>query len=59
MPKADYIYEDPTIASFTASTKPTPYGTYDSDASFISESVSVCKFVSRRLGHPVMQLEIN
>ena len=59
MPKADYIYTDPTVTSFTSPSKPTPYGTYDADLSFISESVSICKFVSRRLGHPVMQLEMN
>jgi len=56
MPKADYIYTDPTTANISGST---PYGTYDNDASFVSESTSVCKFVSRRLGHPVMQLEID
>ena len=51
------VYTDPTsIESITGST---PYGTYDDDASFISESVQICKFVSRRLGHPVMQLEMN
>ena len=32
---------------------------YDNDNSFVTESVSVCKFVARRLGHPVMQLEMN
>ena len=56
MPKADYVYSDPTIYSISGST---PYGTYDNDNSFVSESLSVCKFVSRRLGHPVMQLEID
>ena len=57
MPKADFIYEDPTIAGFTESTSPTPYGIYDNDVSFISESVDVAKYVARKLGHPVMQLE--
>ena len=55
--KFGYVYEDPTSGSqITAST---PYGTYDTDTSFQSESVGICKFVSRRLGHPVMQLEMN
>ena len=51
------VYTDPTsISEITGST---PYGTYDDDPSFISESINICKFVSRRLGHPVMQLEMN
>jgi len=55
--KFQYIYEDPTQAlQITGST---PYGTYDNDTSFQNESIGICKFVSRRLGHPVMQLEMN
>ena len=57
MSKFSYIYEDPTYPhQITGST---PYGTYDNDISFQSESFQACKFVSRRLGHPVMQLEFN
>ena len=59
MSKFNFIYEDPTEAQFTTSSAPTPYGIYDDDISFISESVSVAKYVSRKLGHPVMQLEFN
>jgi len=59
MPKFDFIYTDPTISNFTTSATPTPYGIYDADNSFISESVQVAKYVSRKLGHPVMQLEFN
>ena len=59
MPKFDFIYSDPTVSGFTSSTSPTPYGTYDSDNAFISESVDVCKWVAKRLGHPTMQLEFN
>ena len=57
MPKSQYIYSDPTIA--TSANGDTPYGIYDSDVAFISESVDVAKYVSRKLGHPVMQLEFN
>jgi hypothetical protein len=57
MPKSQYIYVDPTIS--TSAKNDTPYGLYDSDASFISESVDVSKYVARKLGHPVMQLEFN
>ena len=57
MPKSQYIYSDPTID--TSANGDTPYGIYDSDTAFISESVDVAKYVSRKLGHPVMQLEFN
>ena len=57
MPTIDHIYVDPSID--TNASGSTPYGIYDADKSFVSESVNVCKFVARRLGHPVMQLEFN
>ena len=57
MPKSQYIYTDPTIS--TSAKGDTPYAIYDNDAAFISESVDVAKYVSRKLGHPVMQLEFN
>ena len=57
MPKSAYIYSDPTIS--TSANGDTPYGLYDSDDAFVSESVDVAKYVSRKLGHPVMQLEFN
>ena len=57
MSKFSYIYEDPTyVHQVTGST---PYGTYDNDIAFQSESFQACKFIARRLGHPVMQLEFN
>ena len=69
MSKFGYIYADPTLATFSASlalkineesgSGPTPYGTYDNDLSFVSESINVCKWTARRLGHPIMQLEFN
>ena len=73
--KFGYLYSDPVITSSqwacaTGSGGSTdyinvPYGTYCSgsggvtDNTFASESVDVCKWVARRLGHPVMQLEFN
>ena len=57
MSKFSYIYADPTSVSQVTSS--TPYGLYDTDIAFQSESLSICKFVARRLGHPVMQLEFN
>ena len=59
MSKFQFTYTDPTISDFTSSGQPTPYSIYDNDNSFISESVQVSKYVSRKLGHPVMQLEFN
>ena len=55
MSKFAYTYADPT-ANASGST---PYGTYDNDSAFKSESIDVCKWTARRLGHPVMQLEFD
>jgi len=55
--KFSYLYEDPTATLQV--TGSTPYGTYDTDVSFQSESLNVCKYVARKLGHPIMQLEFN
>jgi len=54
MPKLDYAYEDPS----TFVSGQTPYGTYDSDSTFQTDIVSVTKWVAKRLGYPVLQLEI-
>ena len=57
MSKFSYIYEDPSKPADISGQ--TPYGTYDNDLSYQSESFQACKFIARRLGHPVMQLEFN
>ena len=54
MPKLEHVYNDPD--TFTSGQ--TPYGTYDADSTFQSDVVSVTKWVAKRLGHPVLQLEI-
>ena len=54
MPKLTHAYADPT----TFSSGETPYGTYDADSTFQTDIVSVTKWVAKRLGHPVLQLEI-
>jgi len=56
MPKSIFVYTDPTID--TSANGDTPFGLYDGDSTFVSESVEVCKYVARKMGHPVMQLEI-
>ena len=55
MPKLDYAYSDPT--TFVSGAQ-TPYGTYDADSTFQTDILSVTKWVARRLGYPVLQLEI-
>ena len=54
MPKLDYAYSDPS--SFTSGQ--TPYGTYDADSTFSTDIISVTKWTAKRLGYPVLQLEI-
>jgi hypothetical protein len=55
MSKFLFLYEDPTqVLQVTGST---PHGIYDSDTEFQTDSLTVCKYVARKLGHPVMQLE--
>jgi len=54
MPKLEHAYVDPS----TFSTGETPYGTYDSDSTFQTDIVSVTKWCAKRLGFPVLQLEI-
>ena len=56
MPKSIYRYTDPTLA--TSAAGDTPYALYDSDTTFVSESVQIAKYISRKLGYPVMDLEM-
>ena len=55
MAKSDYIYTDPT----TYLNGQTPFTLYDDDNTFKTDVVNVTKWVAQRLGHPVMQLEMN
>ena len=57
MSKFAYLYTDPTGSGEVVGR--TPYGIYDADEQFQSESLQVTKYVARKLGHPVMQLEFN
>tara|TARA_B100000287_G_scaffold306288_1_gene289431 strand:+ start:61 stop:1245 length:1185 start_codon:yes stop_codon:yes gene_type:complete len=57
MSKFSYIYEDPSTTNEVVGN--TPYGIYDDDITFQNESIQVVKYVARKLGHPVMQLEFN
>ena len=53
--KFQYLYKDPTSVSSIVGD--TPYGIYDTDISFVSESFQAVKWIAKRLGHPVMQIE--
>ncbi len=57
--KFQYVYTDPTPDRTACITGSVPYGTHNSDTEFCNDSVNVCKWVAKRLGHPVMQLEFN
>ena len=57
MSKFNFIYTDPITSTEVVGN--TPYGIYDADNEFQADSLTVCKYVARKLGHPVMQLEFN
>jgi len=57
MSKFNLIYQDPSNGDEVVGN--TPYGIYDTDSEFQNESIQVVKYVARKLGHPVMQLEFN
>ena len=57
MSKFNFLYEDPTLALEV--TGSTPHAIYDTDTEFQNDSITICKYVARKLGHPVMQLEFN
>tara|TARA_Y100000592_G_scaffold20847_1_gene32043 strand:+ start:6351 stop:7535 length:1185 start_codon:yes stop_codon:yes gene_type:complete len=55
MSKFSFLYEDPISSGDVVGE--TPHGIYDTDSEFQNDSLTVCKYVARKLGHPVMQLE--
>jgi hypothetical protein len=57
MSKFAYLYEDPTATLQV--TGSTPHAIYDTDSEFQTDSLTICKYVARKLGHPIMQLEFN
>lgn len=42
----------------TSSTSPTPFGLYDADNSFVSDADKVAMWCSRKLGYPIMDVEL-
>ena len=57
MSKFNFLYEEPSSALQV--TGSTPHAIYDTDSEFQTDSLTVCKYVASKLGHPVMQLEFN
>jgi hypothetical protein len=57
MSKFEFLYVEPSSALEV--TGSTPHGIYDADSEFQTDSLTVCKYVASKLGHPVMQLEFN
>ena len=58
MSKFNYLYADPDQSTNACKTG-TPLDSYTDDLTYCTESVSICQWVAKRLGHPVMQLEFN
>lgn len=57
MSKFSFLYQEPTLGSQV--TGSTPHGIYDTDSEFQNDSLTTCKYVASKLGHPVMQLEFS
>jgi hypothetical protein len=57
MSKFEFLYVEPSSSDEV--TGSTPHGIYDADSEFQSDSLTTCKYVASKLGHPVMQLEFN
>ena len=55
MSKFLFLYSEPTGSGQVSGS--TPHGIYDADSEFQLDSLTTCKYVSSKLGHPVMQLE--
>ena len=56
MSKFLYLYKDPSTAYQIVNE--TPHGIYDTDTEFQNDGLTVTKYVAKKLGHPVMQIEI-
>ena len=48
----------PGSSSFAGVTNPTPFSFYDSDTDFISDSDKVADFCAKRLGYPLVDVEL-
>ena len=48
----------PGSGSISEVTNSTPFGFYDSDTTFLSHSVNTAEWCAKRLGHPIMDVEL-
>tara|TARA_R110000851_G_scaffold32445_2_gene87185 strand:- start:14691 stop:15848 length:1158 start_codon:yes stop_codon:yes gene_type:complete len=48
----------PGSSSFAATTNPTPFSFYDTDTAFITDSDNVSDWCARRLGYPLVDIEL-
>ena len=48
----------PGSSSFAGVSNPTPFGFYDSDTSFISDADKISDFCAKRLGYPLIDIEL-
>jgi hypothetical protein len=48
----------PGSSSFAAVTNPTPFAFYDSDTSFISDADNISDWCAKRLGYPLVDIEL-
>ena len=46
------------MPTFSNTTSPTPFGSFDSDAAFISDADSMATFVKRKLGDDILSVEL-
>ena len=46
------------MAAFSAISKPTPFGIFDSDTKFISDADKIVTFVKRKLGDDILSVEL-
>ena len=48
----------PGSGSYSEVTQSTPYSFYDSDTTFVSHSVQTAEWATKRLGYPIMEIEL-
>ena len=48
----------PGSSSFATTTNPTPFSFYDTDTAFITDSDNVSDWCARRVGYPLVDIEL-
>lgn len=55
---SSFVSASASYYSGTGSTRPTPFGYYDNDTTFKSEANKVADWCARKLGYPIMEVEL-